>query len=91
MPSSDPPSPARPQRPTASRTPRPTTPRTQTPPRGSPLTPAQAIAQAWMRESPESKQKWRAADAQARDSYTNPTRWNTGRRRSPEGKAKGKL
>ncbi|KAH9858902.1 hypothetical protein C2E23DRAFT_880316 [Lenzites betulinus] len=79
---SDPPSPARPQRPTAQRT--------QTPPRSA-LTPAQAIAQAWMRESSESKKKWRAADAHARDRYTDPVRpWNAGAG-SPERKAKGKL
>ncbi|KAI0823416.1 hypothetical protein BC628DRAFT_535227 [Trametes gibbosa] len=80
---SDPPSPARPPK-------RPTAQRTQTPQRSA-LTPAQAIAQAWMRESPESQKKWRAADAQAKDRYTDPLRpWNTAGR-SPERKAKGKL
>ncbi|KAL7281497.1 hypothetical protein ACG7TL_004812 [Trametes sanguinea] len=79
---SDPPSPARPQRPTH--------PRTQTTTARSALTPAQAIAQAWMRESPESQQKWRKADALAKEKYMNPIRWNTAGR-SPERKDKGKL
>ncbi|KAI9067341.1 hypothetical protein FKP32DRAFT_1588699 [Trametes sanguinea] len=80
---SDPPSPARPQRPTHPRTQTTTTPR-------SALTPAQAIAQAWMRESPEAQQKWRKADALAKEKYMNPVRWNTAGQ-SPERKDKGKL
>ncbi|KAI0759862.1 hypothetical protein BD413DRAFT_268594 [Trametes elegans] len=80
---SDPPSPARPQRPT--------TPRTQTSPAPpSPLTPAQAIAQAWMRESPEAQQRWRRADEEAKERYHNPIRWNTAGR-SPGRKTGGKL
>ncbi|KAM5531633.1 hypothetical protein V8D89_014685 [Ganoderma adspersum] len=71
---------------------RPSPPRTQTPtltpctaPR-SPLSPAQAIAQAWMRESPEAQAQWRKADVRAKEQYTNPIRWNTGR---PEKKRLG--
>ena len=50
------------------------------------LTPAQAIAQAWMRESPEAQAAWRLADARAKEQYMNPVRWNTGR---PEKKRNG--
>ncbi|KAI0368307.1 hypothetical protein BV20DRAFT_969352 [Pilatotrama ljubarskyi] len=79
---SDPPSPARPQRPT--------TQRTQTTPTRSAVTPAQAIAQAWMRESPEAQRKWRMADALAKEKYLNPLRWHAAGG-SPERKTKGKL
>ncbi|KAI0663365.1 hypothetical protein C8Q70DRAFT_1042134 [Cubamyces menziesii] len=80
---SDPPTPTRPQRPTPTRT------QTTTAARSA-LTPAQAIAQAWMRESSEAQQKWRVADALAKEKYVNPIRWSTAGR-SPERKAKGKL
>ncbi|KAI1795505.1 hypothetical protein LXA43DRAFT_1090675 [Ganoderma leucocontextum] len=43
------------------------------------LSPAQAIAQAWMRELPEAQAQWRKADVRAQEQYTNPIRWNTGR------------
>ncbi|KAI0066001.1 hypothetical protein BV25DRAFT_1820845 [Artomyces pyxidatus] len=37
------------------------------------LTPAQAIAEAWMKESRESKEKWRGADEKLRE-YFRPSR-----------------
>ncbi|KAI0665994.1 hypothetical protein C8Q78DRAFT_995237 [Trametes maxima] len=83
MPSSDPPSPTRLQRPTTQRA-------QSTPVRSSPPTPAEAIAQAWQSESPEAQQRWRRADSLARERYLNPFRWNTAGK-SQERKPKGKL
>ena len=46
------------------------------------LSPAQAIAEAWQRESDDSKKRWRAADARMREQYYAPPPWApTGRRR----------
>ncbi|EJF65032.1 hypothetical protein DICSQDRAFT_98495 [Dichomitus squalens LYAD-421 SS1] len=56
-----------------------TTPATQSSAPRAALTPAQAIAQAWMRESAEAQAQWRMADVRAKEQYMNPVRWNTGR------------
>lgn len=70
---SDPPSPTH--------TPHPSPHRVQTTPAASTplpaLSPAQAIAQAWHRESAEAQQRWRMADKRAKEQYVNPTRWDT--------------
>ena len=69
---SDPPSPTHPHRPnpprvhTASSAPR------------TALSPAQAIAQAWLRESAEAQHQWRMADVRAKEKYLDPVRWNAG-------------
>ncbi|KAH9932438.1 uncharacterized protein B0H18DRAFT_859876, partial [Fomitopsis serialis] len=41
------------------------------------LTPAQAIAEAWKRETPESQRQWRLADLRAKQQYISPARWST--------------
>ncbi|KAI0929865.1 hypothetical protein AcV5_006716 [Taiwanofungus camphoratus] len=54
---------------------RPITHRASQPPQNMPLTPAQAIAEAWKRESPETQKQWRMADVKAREQYLSPQRW----------------
>ena len=50
------------------------------------LSPAQAIAEAWQRESDDSKKRWRAADARMREQYYAPHPWTpAGRARVPVG------
>ncbi|EKM54744.1 uncharacterized protein PHACADRAFT_258786 [Phanerochaete carnosa HHB-10118-sp] len=45
------------------------------------MSPAEAIAQAWQRESEESKRHWRAADARTKERYYAPHPWSsTGRK-----------
>ncbi|KAF9023948.1 hypothetical protein BDZ89DRAFT_1069483 [Hymenopellis radicata] len=42
-------------------------------PKPSPkLSPAQAISEAWKRESAESKERWRRLQEEAKRQYTNP-------------------
>ncbi|KZT71733.1 hypothetical protein DAEQUDRAFT_763576 [Daedalea quercina L-15889] len=41
------------------------------------LTPAQAIAEAWRRETPEAQRQWRLADLRAKQQYLSPTNWTT--------------
>ncbi|KAH9929565.1 uncharacterized protein BXZ73DRAFT_102094 [Epithele typhae] len=67
---SDPPSPTHAPRSGPHRTP--TTPTTPRPA----LSPAQAIAQAWLRESAESQHQWRMADIRAKQKYLDPVRWS---------------
>ena len=62
-----------------------TTPAASTP--RAALNPAQAIAQAWLRESPEAQQQWRRADVRAKEQYLNPIRWDAAFR--PEKKKYG--
>ncbi|GBE80465.1 hypothetical protein SCP_0301800 [Sparassis crispa] len=50
------------------------------------LTPAQVIAQAWNRESQESQEQWRMADAKARQQYTSPHVWANARKAASKGK-----
>jgi hypothetical protein len=40
----------------------------------SPLSPAQAIAEAWKRESNENQEKWRRIDAGVKVRYNKPVR-----------------
>jgi len=40
----------------------------------SPLSPAQAIAEAWKRESQENQEKWRLIDAEVKARYNAPVR-----------------
>ncbi len=87
---SDPPSPTQAQRPSPHRTQSTTSPlraQNTTVSRSVSLSPAQAIAQAWMRESAESQQQWRMADLRVKEQYLNPIRWDTGFR--PEKKRNG--
>ncbi|KAF9000581.1 hypothetical protein BDZ89DRAFT_1082244 [Hymenopellis radicata] len=47
----------------------------ETPPSPKPspkLSPAQAISEAWKRESAESKERWRRLQEEAKRQYTNP-------------------
>ncbi|KAG7446659.1 uncharacterized protein BT62DRAFT_1005948 [Guyanagaster necrorhizus] len=44
----------------------------QSPPSPKFLSPAEAIAEAWKRETEESKARWRRIDEDARRRYTNP-------------------
>ena len=69
---SDPPSPTHPQQ-------RPSPHRVHTTPAAprTALSPAAAIAQAWLRESAESQHQWRMADVRAKQSYLEPVRWGT--------------
>lgn len=39
-----------------------------------PLSPAQAIAEAWKRESMENQEKWRRIDAEVKTRYNKPVR-----------------
>ncbi|KAF8893511.1 hypothetical protein BD779DRAFT_1506658 [Infundibulicybe gibba] len=48
--------------------------RKQSPPSSPKLSPAQAIAEAWKRESVETQQRWRNLDANVRSRYTAPRR-----------------
>ncbi|KAI0733038.1 hypothetical protein C8Q72DRAFT_38567 [Fomitopsis betulina] len=41
------------------------------------LDPAQAIAEAWKRETPESQRQWRLADLRAKQQYLSPPLWTT--------------
>ena len=78
---SDPPSPTHAQRPSPHRAQSTTSPvrvQNSAVPRTVSLSPAQAIAQAWLRESAESQQQWRVADLRVKQQYLNPIRWDTG-------------
>ncbi|KAH8107713.1 hypothetical protein BXZ70DRAFT_912276 [Cristinia sonorae] len=40
------------------------------------VSPAQAIAEAWSKETPESQQYWRVADVRARERYLSSLVWS---------------
>ncbi|KAF9472435.1 hypothetical protein BDN70DRAFT_886980 [Pholiota conissans] len=40
------------------------------------ISPAQAIADAWKRESPENQEKWRKLDAEVKTRYNAPRKLN---------------
>ncbi|PCH36023.1 hypothetical protein WOLCODRAFT_28303 [Wolfiporia cocos MD-104 SS10] len=44
------------------------------------MSPAQAIAEAWKRETPESQRQWRMADVRAREQYVSPPRWTVAKK-----------
>lgn len=48
------------------------------------MSPAQAIAEAWQRESEDSKKRWKAKDARVKDHYYAPHPWSSVGRNKPQ-------
>ncbi|KAI0798542.1 hypothetical protein BC629DRAFT_1285756 [Irpex lacteus] len=46
------------------------------------MSPAEAIADAWARESAESQKRWRAADARTKEKFYAPQPWQSSQVRS---------